>query len=205
MSNYTLNLKTGTITGQLKNIFQDIAIKRTAEQIRKRVNTAIDREMSKVFQRIALNILNNDFDEIQPYLPAKWKPYARGTQKRPRYRERKLREKGHLDWFKYGRPDDDQQLMVEFYRLAPSRVLNTIGQTTATVSSNKKRITIAIAPKVNVVSSNMERQLYGLISDKAEKKLQNRRKAYRSLIGPEFIFMLAERIPALVQRSLSRF
>ena len=205
MSNYTLNLKTGTLSAQLKDIFQDIATRRTAEQINQRVNKAIDREISKVFQRLAIAIVNNDFSEIQPYLPSPWKPYARGTQKRPRYRERKLREKGHLDWFKYGRPDDDEQLMTEFYRLAPSRVLNTIGQTRAQVSSNKRKITITIAPNVNVVGTNMERQLYGLLTEKAERKLQNRRKAYRSLIGPEFLFMLAERIPALVQRSLARF
>lgn len=62
-----------------------------------------------------------------------------------------------------------------------------------------------MAPRVSITANNMERELGDILDDRTMKKLQNRKRAYRALLGPEFIFMLNERIPQLVERSLARF
>lgn len=196
--NYTLNLRNGNVLTQLTDIFQDIFARKSLEQVETRLNKAIDREISKVFQRIAINIVQDDFATIQPYIPTPWPDYDF------RYAQRKYKAKGHLHWFLYGKKNDTQ-LAAEFLNISPSQVLRTIGQTRARVSSDKKKIQISIAPNVAVTPNHMERQFYGVLSIQAENKLQNRRQAYRALLGPEFLFMLNERIPQLIERSIARF
>lgn len=204
---YKINMVKGTITAQFKDIFQEILARKVVGQVEERVNKAVDREISKVFQRIARDIFANDFVGIESYLPSPWKDYASD------YAERKEKDVGHLNWFLYGKRRNkagkvfrrDPLLANYLAGISPAKVLNRLGETQAKVSKDNKKITITVAPNVSIIDSEMEKKFSTVITPRQMAKLKNRRGAYRSLVGPEFLFMLNERIPQLVERSLGRF
>lgn len=200
---YKVDLKAGNILAQFTDIFQDIFARRTLAAVKDRVNTAVDRELSQVLKRISRNILSQDFSETDPYLPKAWKRYSRG------YAKMKYKRVGYLDWFRFGyrirSRAGEPPLTSELASISNAAVLESIGETVTKVSRDKKKISISVAPRVSITANNMERELGDILDDRTMKKLQNRKRAYRALLGPEFIFMLNERIPQLVERSLARF
>lgn len=200
---YTVNLNQGNIFGQLESAFRDIFARKTFEDVQRRVNKAVDREIGNIFKNIAVNIYSgSEFQAIRPYA-GRWKSYSR------KYRQRKLRKLGHLLWFKYEARvpsrSGEPWLSQELYAITPSSVLNRVGSTRTVISKDQKKIIIQVAPNVRVRSKGMETDFSSLYSERAMRKLQNRRRAYRALIGPSFEYILTDRIPQLVSRSLRRF
>jgi hypothetical protein len=201
---YTINTKQGNIFGQMESAFRDIFARRTLEAVRGRVNKAVDREMGNIFKNLAVSIYSgSEFPDIRPAYTGNWRSYS------TKYKARKLRKVGHLLWFKYEartpKRSGEPWLSQELYAISPASVLGRIGYTSTNVSKDKKKIIITVAPKVRVRKSGMERDFSALFSERALRKLQNRRRAYRALVGPVFDFVLTERIPQLVSRSLRRF
>ncbi len=199
---YEINMRSGDIAVQLRKAFDDIFARRTFEKVRVLVNDAVDKEIGKVFQRIAIHIFQNNFQELQPYLPTPWRQYS------TKYLVRKIKHVGHLDWFKYGyrtaRNLGQEELGDYLRAIEPESILEHVGNTVTSLSRNNKRITVSVAPHARFSRSNMERQFSDLIDEEQMNKLQNRRRAYRALIGPEFQFMLNDRIPQVVSKVLAR-
>lgn len=199
---YRVDIKGKNLAVQLGDAVQDIFARKTKEQVEKRLARVVDREIGKSFYYIALDIYHNDFDDLRPYLPKPWRPYSES------YKKQKLKHAGHLDWFKYGAYSPgragEEQLADEFSSVDHFQLLRLVGHTSVRVAPNKKSIKISVAPHLRFSTGRMENRFSSLLSDTAMYKLQNRRRAYRALIGPEFQYMLTERLPAAIQHSLAR-
>lgn len=208
---YRINLRSGDINIQFQEAIQDIFARRTAESVAARVAKVIDREVSKVFYYTAIDIFQNSFGDIAPYTGT-WRQYSK------KYSVRKLHAAGHLDWFKFGEygstgkgktsatyaRQGEKQLGDELFGISQQDVLDDVGQTQVSISRDKKTIRVSVAPRLRFSKANMERQFTDLLNERTIAKLQNRKRAYRALIGPEFMFMLNQRIPDAVDASLAR-
>ena len=194
---------------QFNKALQDIVARRTTEVIKAKVVKDIDREMGKIFQRLAVWLTSQRSnaasapEQIRPYLSAPWILYA------PNYRTAKRKKTGHSKWFIHGFPSGsdreyEDQLVDELNNIYSGEVMDVVGQSQAVLRRNKSGITIKMLPSVRFSINNFERNFDEYLSEIAMSKLQNRKARYRALIGPAFAYFLDKRIPEIVTNSLRK-
>lgn len=181
--------------GALKTTLNDILRNALLKDVRRVLGKAVDNEISRVFQFIASQISGSgNFAVIQPFLPSPWKEYESRYWYRKRYKY-----PGHLRWFSF-----NGVLQREFQGINPAGFLGSVGNAEVSVARGRDMVTIRTAPRLRWKLYNMEFELerIGLISYDSIEKLQNRRRAYRPMVGPVFQYFRQVRIPQAVRRAL---
>lgn len=170
--------------------------------LRRTIQQAADQTMNRVFRFIQSQMVggeNFQFSQFTSQIPQPgWAPYSRS------YRYAKRSKTGHLRWFLL-----TGKLASEMGSYSPDQVLREIGSTRIRLSKDRsgmvKTITASVAPNVRITSRRMEAQ-FGFISRLSRYKLANPAspggKAYRSLIGPAFLYFARFRIPLAIRSAL---
>lgn len=188
---------------ELKDALDAVIRDAVLKDIRRVTTSAVDQEISKIFQFMAMQMLGEgNFKVIQPYIPRKWPDYT------PKYTVKKWKTAHHFRWFLYGFNSKGQKiedtLNREFRSMSGNAVIAELGKSVATISRNRDIITIRPATRLRWRIYGMEHELekVGLISPESMRKLQDHRKSYRPMIGPVFQYFRTVRIPQAIRRAL---